>query len=148
MAASTCAVGNLDNECVGISEEGKSYFDNALKLAGVSTDPATDPKYSELSNMVYHGSEGDKDFGTFDPSKGLFGLSQKCSLNVTNTSKILNKRGVVQKGNEEDAKKIKIVLSGSTSILMDASFSQSCYVGLYNYLATMDIKILKPAGAK
>ncbi len=144
----TCAVGNLENECVGISEEGKSFFDDALKLAGVSVDPATDPKYNDVANMVYHGPEGDKDYGTFDPSKGLYGLSQKCSLNVTDTSKILNKKGVIQRGNEEDAKKIKIVLSGSTSILMDASFSQSCYVGLYNYLATMDIKILKPAGSK
>ncbi len=135
----TCAVGNLTNGCVGISTAGTSYFSNALKLAGATSDPATDAKYSEDANMFYQGKTDKYPYN---------GLSKECKINVKDLTKRLNKKGVIKKGDEADAKKIKIILSESTSILMDASFSQSCYVGLYNYLKTMDIKIPKPAGVK
>lgn len=146
----TAAVGDIDNECVGISEAGNVFLDAAIKLAG-QPDPSLDSSHSEVANMKYIGlNNKEYDYGTFNPDAGLFGLSQECVLNVdeSNVKNILNKKGVVTKNKKEDSNKTKIILSQSNSILMDASFSQSCYLGLYNWYKELGIEIPKPAGVK
>ncbi len=150
----TCAVGDIKNNCVGISEAGLPYFDDAFKLSGLTQDPALDPKYSEVANMQYVGDPKSDDPKTPDNESiynygaAPFGLAKECTLNVSDTSKILNKNGFIKKDDQADANKIKVILSQSNAILMDASFSQSCYVGLYTWYKSMGIEIPKPIGGK
>ncbi len=137
----TCAVGNIENKCVGISEAGVSYFQAGLTLTGLA-DPANDPKYSEDANMVYRGKSKSYPYG------GAGGLAKECKLNVDDKTKVLNKKGIIKRDDQSCKDLIKIILSQSNAILMDASFSQSCYVGLYEYYKSMGINIPKPVGVK
>ena len=137
----TCAVGDISNGCVGVSNSGKQYLEEALKISG-STDPAFDAKYSEISNMIFTGSDGQ----IYNYGEKPFGLSQQFNNNFKggDRSKILNIKGFIQKGNQNNANKIKVAISSSTSVLIDSSFSQSCYMGLAIFLKSMNINIPTP----
>lgn len=152
----TIAVGDIDNGCVGVSDSGKDYFQKALKAAS-ATDPAKDPKYSEPNEMYWKSPSfvGDitdenieKQLDQFnwykDELKKEFENVIENKANGFGDMKPINKKDFIKKGRQSDDDKIKVILSGSTSILLDGSFSQSCYRGIVNYLKYMGINMPYP----
>lgn len=137
----TTAVGDSINGSVGVSEPGKKYLQEALKITGLN-DPSLDEKYSEPENMKYYGSNNN----VFDYGSGGFGLQQKFSLNNDTKKPNLDIKGFISNGEQADSSKIKVILSSAESILMDSSFSQSCYTGLYYFFKSMSINIPAPVG--
>lgn len=75
-----------------------------------------------------------------------YGIQQNFSINMEEGVTPLVDKGIITVGKESDKKLFRIVLSSIGSILMDSSFSQSCYTGLYTYLKSMDIPIPAPVG--
>ncbi|MGL4951715.1 MAG: BMP family ABC transporter substrate-binding protein [Mycoplasma sp.] len=142
----TVAIGNTKNGCVGISESGNKWYKDALKTAG-KEDPTNEEQYSLDENMVYTGYNG----AEFSYGGGPWGLQK--SFSIANDKEVsgftnLDKTGFVKYGVDSDKTKFKIILSSVGSILMDSSFSQSCYYGLHKYLKTMGIDIPAPTGGK
>lgn len=138
----TSAVGDIYNGCVGVSDDGKKYLESALSISGLS-DPSFDPMYSEVANMIYTGSDGQiYNYG------GVGGLAQNFTNNFANDysakDKILNLKDFITRGKQSDENKIKVAISSTTSVLLDSSFSQSCYLGLVTYLKSMQINIPFP----
>lgn len=88
---------------------GSSYFEYQLPINAKLYDPPPKqiPKEIESPNM------SQKDW------------EEKLSFNLN---------GFIQKGAQSDSEKIKIILSTSSSILLDASFSQAAYLGVYYFL--------------
>lgn len=139
----TTAVGDSINGSVGVSEAGLKYFEEALKIAN-KQDPSIDPIYSEVNNMIYIGANSKR----YNYGEPPFGLQKEFSLNNTTGIKDLNIKGFIRKNNQSDQNKIKIILSSAESILMDSSFSQSCYTGLYYFFKSVGINIPAPVGGK
>lgn len=145
----TVAIGNIDNNCAGVSEAGLPYFENAIKISGQS-DPSKDAKYSTPENMEYVYNSGDKISysnlrKTFEnPLKD--GTYSKDSYVNGEPVKPLDLKGFISKNRKEDANKIKVVLSTPTSVLFDGSFSESAYLGMCNYYESMGIYIPKKGG--
>ncbi len=137
----TVAVGDIQNGCVGISNEGKKYLDKALELTN-STDPSLEPKYSEVNEMYFMDEKGEK----WNYGEAPFGLSQEFVdlFDGEDRSDILNLKEFIKANHQADKEKIKVVISGSTSILLDSSFTQSCYIGLLNFLKSLKIDIPSP----
>ncbi len=137
----TVAVGDIANGCVGISNEGKKYLDKALELTN-STDPSLDEKYSDVNEMYFEDEKGQK----WNYGEAPFGLSQEFVdlYDGEDRSKILNLKEFIKANHQEDKAKIKVVVSSTTSILLDSSFTQSCYVGLLNFLKSLNINIPSP----
>lgn len=85
-------------------------------------------------------------------------LSLEASINIpagttgenpewANYDKVIdNKKDFIKKDQQTDEDKAKLILSSPGSILLDASFSQSLYVGLKNFMFTMGIDIPSPPG--
>ncbi len=161
----TIAVGNIKNGCAGVSPAGEKYLQEALEKSG-KPDPAKDPKYNTQEFMAWKSPDFNpawinSEFKPVEKSKEtlvssnynnyFFGLKQSFENVVSNPqygfteNEIpLNKKGFIVEGKESDADKVKVILSGSTSILLDGSFSQSCYKGLVEYYASMNIKLPYP----
>ncbi|MGL4948445.1 MAG: hypothetical protein ACRC42_03615 [Mycoplasma sp.] len=137
----TIAIGDAANGCVGISEAGNEFFKEALEMAK-KTDPSLDSKYNEKENMIYRNEDGSEQ-QSYDSLNSPFK-----KMNDEKIYKNLNKKNMIEQNRQSDRNKFKIILSSVTSILMDASFSQSTYTGLYTYLKSMGIDIPTPAGGK
>ena len=134
----TIAVGNIENGCVKVSDAGSPYYEEALKISGKTIDWKSND-YNDPNNMIYIGSDG-MEYNYGIESKG--GIAQNFkSITIGEESKILNKKNFIINGNQKDKDKMRVVLSTSTSVLMDSSFSQSCYEGLYYYYKSMNIDI-------
>lgn len=152
----TIAVGDSKNGNVGISTAGKVFFEKALGLvypdvADLSTvDPSILPIYSTVDKMFFTDNAGIKwhyDKDAVDPKTGnKIGLRLEFQDNNSSGINTLNTKGIIQKGDQKAVDKFKIILSSAGSILMDASFSQSCYVGLYTYLKSEGINIPPAVG--
>lgn len=148
----TIAVGDSINGNVGISKAGETIFEDALTLAQTIDptliDPSTDSIYGNndterFANMFYIDDSKNKHFyGPNVPG----GLRLKFLDNNSSGINTLNTKGIIQKGDQKAVDKFKIILSSAGSILMDASFSQSCYVGLYTYLKSEGINIPPAVG--
>lgn len=134
----TIAVGDLTNRLVGVSDSGKKYYEAAYQLAGI-TSPANDPIYNEPEYMQYVGYENTVYSYAND-------LQKEFKTNNDSGIENLVLKGFITKGDQDEEKKIKVALSTAESILMDSSFSQSCYTGLYYYFKSMDINIPAPIG--
>ncbi len=155
----TIAVGNIQNGCVGVSEAGQKYLKEALSKSH-QQDPTTNyvsnqdnmawksPQYRKLTPDQI--SSQSKDFIKANYNNYYDGLQKNFENVMTNSAydfgdaKPLNKAGFIQKDDQADSDKIKVILSGSTSILLDGSFSQSCYKGIVEYYATMGITLPYP----
>lgn len=134
----TTAVGDSANGNVGVSGEGINYLKEALKIANNAQDPSLNTAlYNQSSKMQYVGYQETYNYHSSNP----FGLQIAFSENNTSGVPNLNTKGFIQYGNQDAKKKFKIILSSANSILMDSSFSQSCYVGLYTYLKSEGINI-------
>lgn len=134
----TIAVGDSANGNVGVSGEGINYLKEALIIANNAADPSLDTNlYNQLDKMQYVGYQGTYNYHSSD----AFGLQIAFSENNTSGVPNLNTKGLIKFGDENAKNKFKIILSSANSILMDASFSQSCYVGLYMYLKSEGISI-------
>lgn len=144
----TVAVGNIENNCAGVSEAGLPYFNRAVQIGG-GNDPSKDTKFDEAVNMKYTYKGGEKSYANL----------RKTFMNVLDTSnyssdsyingepvKPLDLKGFIKKGDQQDDNKIKIILSTPTSVLFDGSFSESAYLGMCNYYESMGIYIPKKGG--
>ncbi len=162
----TIAVGNIENGCAGVSPAGQKYLQEALHESH-KQDPSKDAKYNTQEFMAWKSPDFNpawinSEFKPVEKSKETLvssnynnyfvGLKQSFENVVgnpkygfTENEKPLNKQGFIVKGKESDADKVKVILSGSTSILLDGSFSQSCYKGLVEYYASMNIKLPYPS---
>ncbi len=140
----TMAVGNIENQCVGVSTEGQPYLDKALEITGLE-DPALDAFYSQPENMYWTGSNGT----IYNYGEAPFGLNQNFKNlfadNPTDADKILNLKDFIQPNEVNATSKIKVVLSTTTSVLMDSSFSQSCYMGMVEFYKSLNYQIPSPA---
>ena len=143
----TVAIGNIKNGCVGVSGIGQDYYKDALNISGNTVDGTNDPSLSstlsEKSKMNYYPNFN----GTNNDLTGEFnygdGLAQNFSVNVTDKSKVLNLKNFVEYGNQDDSNLIKIVGSGSTTVLFDSSFNESAYIGIVEWYKKMGITIPK-----
>lgn len=147
----TNGVGNILNGMVGVSPAGIELYEKSLKMVGAtinqSTDPSLDPSLSVEKDMFYTSqNEGTAKGSIFNYGEAPFGIRQKFEDLKQET--VLSKKDFVKSNKQSDSGKIKIVLSGSTSILMDGSFSQSCYTGMYNWFKGKGITIPPPKGVK
>ncbi len=141
----TIAVGNIENGCAGVSEAGKSYLKKALNG---KQDPSTDQKYNTEAEMKWIAPDNSKTESYFLGLKQKFeNLITNPEYNFTPDEKPIIKKDFIKKGVQSDDEKVKVILSGSTSILMDGSFSQSCYRGISNYYKSMDINVYYPKTA-
>ncbi len=141
----TVAIGNMENGCVKVSDAGLPFYEQALQISGKSID-WTSPIYNDPNNMVYIGSD-DKPLNYGKESEG--GIAQEFkSITIGEENKVLNKKNLITKDNQKDKDKMRVVLSTSTSVLMDSSFSQSCYEGLYYYYQSMGIDIPPTSNTK
>lgn len=137
----TAAVGNIENKCVGVSTPGKKYLSAGETKAGKAVD-YTEYDDHTTNSMTYVGNNGQ----LWNYGNPQFGIQQKFSINIKDGVSPLVDKGIITAGKESDKKLFRIVLSSIGSILMDSSFSQSCYTGLYTYLKSMDIPIPAPVG--
>ncbi len=155
----TIAVGNIENGCAGVSPAGKPYLERALTKSG-KPDPVEDPKYNQEPDMAWESPDFQFVKGKYEDNETIMAANYnnyfkdlgKEFQNVvanpkygfTPEEKPLNKKEFIKEGVQSDADKVKVILSGSTSILLDGSFSQSCYKGIVEYFASMNITLPYP----
>lgn len=140
----TVAIGNIQNGCVGVSGIGNDYYIDAINLAGFQIDTSNDPSLSKSLSVP-----SDMNYYPFFPKTndpinfgdGDFGLAQKWRSNVDNKEEVLDIKGFVKEGQQEDSNYIKIVGSGSATVLFDSSFNESAYIGLYEWYKKLGIKL-------
>ncbi len=165
----TIAVGDIKNGCVGVSGDGKNYFNEAIK--GKETDINTalsqvkEGIYSSDANMYYI-FEKDKVNGiTYEGKnyneeelKKLIGFTWYNDLRQVFTNVIatphssdyeikeplnlcVDGKPFIKKDDQADDNLIKLVLSDPTSILFDGSFAESAYKGMVQFYENNGIKI-------
>lgn len=144
----TNAVGDIKNGCVGVSPAGEDYYKEALKLVHATIDdPNTDPsysaKYSQADQMIYKWKGSQPQEYSYGDEFGL--MLEFEDLKPANR---LNKKNFLDETDSKKEDKLKMVLSSPTSVLMDGSFSQACYVGMYNWFKKNDVSIPPPPGAR
>lgn len=140
----TIAIGNIQNGCVGVSGIGVDYYSQALGIEGIqvdsSHDPSLSPSLSVKSEMNYYPNFPNKD-NPINFGEGSFGLAQEWKANVDDKSKILNIKGFVKEGQQQDSNYVKLIGSGSTTVLFDSSFNESAYIGLVEWYRKLGIKL-------
>ena len=176
------SLGTLANGGVGISDAGKPYFIQAMKLLKPSINTYQDavsllesePGYQKAvspEGMVFWSTPEFNKNPPNDPKKynehGAFTFSlplhgtayPKMPMEVPSDliGKItqpewtkrrdFNLKGFIVRGDQADTNKIKEILSSSTSILLDQSFSETTYIGLWMFFKYYQINIpAVPAG--
>ncbi len=141
----THSVGNLENGSVGVSQTGNQYFQEALTIPGVLK--AYNEKLIFLSTppgMIYvciqKGVPTIFKYGA-DAASPLIQNFVPYSLEATIPP--LNKKNFIIKNNQDYDQKILVSLSTTTTLLKDASFSQSTYEGIFEFLKSLGINIPK-----
>ncbi len=161
------SLGDINNNGVGVSKAGEQYVVDALKILdpSVSDYNAAINKLKTESqfNQYFTSNNGSGDFaGVFKAGSGTFeyalptAATQYAPVPKTKPADIpdaqmtqkqweskltFNLKGFIKDGVQSDEDKIKIVLSTSSSVLMDASFSQAAYLGLYYFYKEHNINI-------
>ena len=139
------SVGNLENGSVGVSETGSKYLQEALAIPGVID--VYNEKLNFLSTpagMVYIATEKGV------PTTFKYGVGAEFPL-IQNfipysseaTMPPMNKKNFIVPNNQAYNQKILVALSTSTTLLKDASFSQSTYEGIFEFLKSLGINIPK-----
>lgn len=142
----TVAIGNIQNGCVGVSGMGQDYYKDALGILNLientNNDPSLSASLSVKSDMNYYPKYPSKE-GAINYGDGDFGLAQSWKANVSRRDEILNIKNFVKYGNDNDSNLIKIIGSGSTTVLFDSSFNESAYAGMREWYKNMGITIPK-----
>jgi len=141
------SIGDYENKSVGASGEGLNYYNEVINL--IKIDPLKTINFDNKKIMFYIGSEDDKysysnlqiDIIDFKKLK-----DKKTGEYIFNNFNSLSKKGLITKNNQKEKKTFKIIVSTPTSVLIDGSFSQACYIGLYLYFKAMGINIPKLNG--
>lgn len=145
----TSGVGNIENGCVNVSQMGMPYFQEATKG---SDDPSKLPIRSDPEEMFYslpldkgkpklfyYGNKSPDSSGNFVDNP--YGLDLEFSINVESPGDALDMKDFIRKNTQSDDNKIKIILSEPTAILFDGSFSESTYLGLYEWYKLQGIHL-------
>ena len=141
----THSVANLENNSVGVSKAGDQYLQEALSIPGVID--LYNEKLNFLSTpagMVYVATEKGV------PTTFKYGVGAEFPL-IQNfipysseaTMPPMNKKNFIVPNNQAYNQKILVALSTSTTLLKDASFSQSTYEGIFEFLKSLGINIPK-----
>ena len=139
----THSVGNLENGSVGVSKAGDQYLQEALAIPGVIN--AYNEKINFLSTpagMTYVATEKGVTKTFKYGSDSDFPLIQNfVPYSLEATMPVMNKKNFIIKNNEAYNQKILVALSTTTTLLKDASFSQSTYEGVFEFLKSLGINI-------
>lgn len=145
----TNAVGTIENGTVGISAAGQKYYDAALNLINLKSDAENDPSLDQSlstdAKMIYTDKADNNKVYKYGPSE-KFKLNQK--FEDLKPTKRLNKKNFLENKGSKKEDKLKIVLGSSVSILMDGSFSEASYFGMYKWYKKHGVEIPPPPAFK
>lgn len=175
------SLGTIDNDCVGVSDNGKEYFINAMKIAfpndNISDYKTATNKLNTVDLYQKLNTDNYRTFVTFDneycdiskyeqavknvkdyqkypalPEAGevLAKMPDKVPNDLTNNFSQAEwdykksapervKKYLDPKENKFFQDEIKVVLSTPSSVLLDASFGQSCYDGIAAFYKNNDV---------
>ncbi len=162
------SIGNIHNNGAGVSPAGEQYVVEAIKLLSpsvsnynqaieyIATLPdfinlaKKDPGEDNLASGIYNLMGIDYKYSVYTKGFLLPTLPDKKPVNIPDSKmtqaqwdekKTFNLKGFVQKGNQKDSDKIKLILSSANSILHDAGFCQVSYLAIYYFYKKNDINI-------
>ena len=139
------SVGNLENGSVGVSKAGDQYFQEALAIPGVID--AYNEKMNFLSTpagMVYIATEkGVPTTFKYGSDSEFPSIQNFVPYSPEATIPAMNKKNFIVPDNQVYNQKILVSLSTATTLLKDASFSQSTYEGIFEFLKSLGINIPK-----
>jgi len=137
----THSIGDYENGLVGASGDGVTYYNKIIHL--VNKNPLETIDFDNPNYMFYVGSEGEKILYSRLQIKFIDYANEKDSTGslIFKNFETLKKNGFITKGDQNEKKTLKIIVSTPTSVLIDGSFSQSSYVGIYIYFKAMGIHI-------